>query len=69
MSEGYPNVEIEDIGKMLTSNNDQDEKVLLYSKLGTLNFDTVNSQDAEAQPEQELSSEGESHMFENMKSI
>ena len=43
MSEGDPKVEIEDIGKMLTSNNDQDEKVLLYSKLGTLNFDTVNS--------------------------
>jgi len=31
---------IEDLGKLLSKQDTNEEKVLLYSKLGTLNFDT-----------------------------
>ena len=43
-----PDIIIEDFGKLLAKQDDNEGKVLLYSKLGTLNFDGISGEDSKS---------------------
>jgi hypothetical protein len=61
-------VSLENLALLLANNDDNNEKVMLYSKLGTLNFETVSNENDESKDR--ASSEHQSdEIFENVKSI
>lgn len=64
--EDKEDIMITDFGKLLSNQENNDEKVLLYSKLGTLNFDTMSGDESVIKAESE---QNNSEMIENMKSI
>lgn len=63
--EEKPDIIIEDFGKLLAKQDNNEEKVLLYSKLGTLNFDGVSNDPSNKQESEESIVE----IGENAKSI
>lgn len=63
--EEKPDIIIEDFGKLLAKQDNNEEKVLLYSKLGTLNFDGVSNDASNKQESEESIVE----IGENAKSI
>lgn len=55
-----PDIIIEDFGKMLAKQDEDESKVLLYSKLGTINFEDENNS---------VKQESEVEVDENLKSV